>query len=94
MTNHVHILIATKEKQLGYFIGRVNSMYAKYFNDKYNYIGHLFQDRYFSELIEDDKQMLTTSQYIHLNPVRANMVNLPEDYEWSSFTTGEKGFFI
>ena len=52
MYNHVHILISTKYRHLSFFISRINSIYTKYFNKKYNYIGHLFQDRYFSELIE------------------------------------------
>lgn len=92
MTNHVHILVKTKEIHISRLIGRINGIYAKWFNDKYDYIGHLFQDRYFAELIESDSQMLTASQYIHLNPVRANMVALPEEYEWSSFKmyTGKK----
>lgn len=51
----------------------------------YNYIGHLFQDRYHSEVIETDGQLLTTSRYIHLNPVRANMVKNPQEYLWSSY---------
>ena len=86
MDNHVHILIKIGEKPLGQFIGRINSKYAKYYNKKYNYIGHLFQDRYFSEIIESDAQMLETSRYIHLNPVRAKMVEKPENYEWSSYS--------
>ena len=86
MNNHVHILIKTGEKALGQFIGRISSKYAKYYNKKYNCIGHLFQDRYFSELIEKDSQMLETSRYIHLNPVRAKMVEKPECYEWSSYS--------
>ena len=86
MDNHVHLLIKTEEKPLGQFIGRINSKYAKYYNKKYNYIGHLFQDRYFSELIESDSQMLETSRYIHLNPVRAKMVEKPENYEWSTYS--------
>lgn len=85
MDNHVHILIKTENKPVGQLIGRINGRYAKYFNKKYNYIGHLFQDRYYSELIESDSQMLDTSRYIHLNPVRANMVKKPEDYKWSSY---------
>jgi REP element-mobilizing transposase RayT len=85
MTNHVHILVKTKELHIGRLIGRVNGIYAKWFNDKYNYVGHLFQDRYYAELIENDAQMLTASQYIHLNPVRANMVAIPEQYRWSSY---------
>ena len=54
MDNHVHILIKTAEKPLGQFIGRISSKYAKYYNKKYNYIGHLFQDRYFSAIIKSD----------------------------------------
>ena len=86
MDNHVHILIKTEDKPLGPFIGRINSKYAKHYNKKYNYIGHLFQDRYFSEVIESDTQMLETSRYIHLNPVRAKMVENPESFEWSSYS--------
>ena len=50
-----------------------------------NYIGHLFQAKYFAESIESDKQMLETSRYVHLNPVKANMVEKPEQYKWSSY---------
>ncbi|AKN33463.1 transposase [Clostridium carboxidivorans P7] len=85
MDNHVHILVKTKDKAPGQFIGRVNAMYAKYFNKKYNYIGHLFQDRYHPEFIKSDEQMLEASRYIHLNPIRANMVERPEEYQWSSY---------
>lgn len=92
MDNHVHMLIRTEDSPPGKFIGRINAIYAKYFNKKYNYIGHLFQDRYHPEFIKDDKQMLEVSRYIHLNPVRANMVLKPEEYEWSSYSMyiGEK----
>lgn len=85
MDNHVHILISTKDRHLCFFVSRINSIYTKYFNKKYNYIGHLFQDIYFSELIEKDEQMLETSRYIHLNPVKANMVEKPEEYKMSSY---------
>ncbi|MBZ9688912.1 transposase [Clostridium estertheticum] len=92
MDNHIHILLKTKERHMKDFMARVSSIYAKFFNDKYNYIGHLYQDRYFAELIESDSQMLDTSRYIHLNPVKANMVEKPEDYNWSSYSMyiGEK----
>ncbi|MFD3155957.1 transposase [Haloimpatiens sp. FM7330] len=85
MDNHVHILIKTKDNPPGKFIGRVNGIYAKYFNKKYDYIGHLFQGRYHKEFIKNDAQMLEVSRYIHLNPVRANMVKKPERYKWSSY---------
>jgi putative transposase len=56
-----------------------------YFNNKYNFIGHLFQGRYKAEIIEKDAYNLQTSRYIHLNPVKASMVELPEEYQWSSY---------
>jgi putative transposase len=85
MDNHIHIMLETKDMHFKNYITRINSIYAKFFNHKYNYIGHLYQDRYFSELIETDSQALETSRYIHLNPVRANMVIKPEEYKWSSY---------
>ncbi|WP_186429910.1 transposase [Clostridium sp. BSD9I1] len=85
MNNHVHLLIKTENKPIGNFIGRINSMYAKYYNKKHNYIGHLFQDRYYSELIKSDVQMLEVSRYIHLSPVRAKMIKTPGEYKWSSY---------
>jgi putative transposase len=92
MTNHIHLLIETTDCDISNFIKRVHSRYAENFNKKYNYIGHLFQGRYKSEIIEEDNYMLEVSRYVHLNPVRANMVDKPEDYKWSSYTmyTGEK----
>ena len=86
MDNHVHLMIKTDDKPLANLISRISSIYTRYFNKKYNYIGHLFQDRYYSELIEDDKQMLETSRYVHLNPVKAKMVETPSEYRWSSYT--------
>lgn len=92
MDNHVHLMIKTDDRPLANLISRISSIYTRYFNKKYNYIGHLFQDRYYSELIEDDKQMLETSRYVHLNPVKAKMVETPSEYRWSSYTmfTGKK----
>ncbi|WP_461207861.1 transposase [Clostridium sp. DL1XJH146] len=86
MDNHVHLLLHTYNKHMKYFMARLNGVYAKFFNEKYNYCGHLYEKRYFSELIENDSQMLQTSRYIHLNPVRAKMVEKPEDYRWSSYS--------
>lgn len=85
MTNHVHLLIGTNESSIGNIMKKINMLYSIYFNKKYNLIGHLFQGRYRAELIEEDNYILEASRYIHLNPVRANMVDMPEDYEWSSY---------
>lgn len=86
MDNHIHLLVKTEDMHICNFITRVNSIYANYFNKKYKYVGHLYQDRYFTELIESDAQLLSASRYIHLNPIRARMVKKPEDYSWSSYS--------
>ena len=84
MTNHVHLQIETSDVPLWFPLQYVNLNYTKYFNKKYNYVGHLFQGRYTSVCIEDDAQLLQTSRYIHLNPVKANMTRTPDVYRWSS----------
>lgn len=84
--NHVHLLVKFKEIHISLFISRVYGMYAKIFNKKYRYLGTLYQKRYFTEIIENDSQLLATSRYIHLNPVKAKMVNKSEEYKWSSYS--------
>jgi putative transposase len=86
MTNHAHLQVQTKEKHIKYLMMRVNRFYAKYFSNKYQYVGHLFQARCGSELVEEDSYVLETSRYIHLNPVRAKIVEKPDMYQWSSYS--------
>jgi hypothetical protein len=64
----------------------INSLYSKYYNEKYKVVGHLFQGRYHAEIIEDEVYALQISRYIHLNPVKAKMVNNPSMYAWSSYS--------
>lgn len=85
MSNHFHIMVETKDTHIKYFMSRVNSQYAKYFNGKYEYIGYVFQGRYHSQIIDNDIEMMEVSRYIHLNPVKAKIVNDPEEYIWSSY---------
>jgi len=68
MTNHVHLHIETAEINISIIMKRINLLYTQYFNNKYNFVGHLFQDRFKSELIETDQYHLKISRYIHLNP--------------------------
>ena len=86
MTNHIHLQIETKSVHIKKLMCRINTFYAKYFNNKYDYHGHLFQGRYGSQIIDSDSYILEASRYISLNPVRANIVEKPEDYEWSSYS--------
>lgn len=85
MDNHVHLLIHTSTQSLGPLMKKINMNYAIYFNKKYNYVGYLHQGRFRSDLVKNSSHLLTVSRYIHLNPVAANMVEVPEAYPHSSY---------
>ncbi len=85
MTNHYHLLIETPVPNLSKAIKWINGSYAMYFNRKRELSGHLFQGRYKALLIDADEYLKHLSRYIHLNPVRAAMVESPKDYPWSSY---------
>lgn len=94
MTNHFHLQIETIDHKPGKIMQYILTNYSNHYNTKYNYIGHLFQGRYVGELIEDDAYFIYTSKYIHLNPVKANIIAQPTAYPWSSYPVyiGEKIF--
>ena len=83
MDNHVHLLIKS-ENNINKFMQCIETVYAMYFNKKYKRVGHLFQDRYRSIAIENDKYLLECIRYIHKNPVKAKISSM-ENYKWSSY---------
>lgn len=85
LTNHYHFLIETPKANLSKCMQYINSSYTTYFNRKRKRAGHLFQGRYAGILVEEEAYLLKLSRYIHLNPIRANMAKLPEEFEWSSY---------
>ncbi len=85
MTNHFHLLVRIPIANLAAGMQRFLSAHAKGIAVRHQRPGHLFQGRYKAELIEDESYYWTVSRYIHLNPVRAHLVALPEDWPWSSF---------
>ncbi len=85
MSNHVHMLIKTRELPLEHIFRRIGTRYAIWFNHKHNRVGHLLQDRYKSECVEDEQYFLTVFRYILQNPVKAGIKNRPEQYRWSSY---------
>lgn len=86
MPNHFHFIIEQHGKtSLSTLMSKIFISYAMYINKKYNRVGHLLQDRFKSNLIENDEQLMWTSAYIHMNPVKDKMVSSPEKYEWSSY---------
>ena len=84
MGNHVHILIKDIKDELDLIIKKLAGSYAYYFNWKYERIGHLFQDRFKSEVVNDDSYYLALIRYIHQNPQKANIASVQE-YKWSSY---------
>ena len=84
MGNHVHLLIGEGNESLSVTMKRIGVSFAWFYNWKYNTTGHLFQDRYRSEKIEDDRYLLTVIRYIHQNPVKPGIVRYPSDWKWSS----------
>lgn len=85
MGNHYHLLIETPKGNLSQIMLHINGAYTNYFNIKHKRRGHLFQGRYKSILVEADAYAGELSRYIHLNPVRAGLVDMPEKYLWSSY---------
>jgi putative transposase len=85
MTNHYHLLLETPEGNLSQIMRHINGAYTTYYNVKRKRSGHLFQGRYNAVLLEVDAHAKELSRYIHLNPVRAGLVEKPEDYLWSSY---------
>lgn len=86
MTTHYHILIETPNKNLSKIMHHLNSSYTTYINIKRKRSGHLFQGRYKAILVDKDSYLLELSRYMHLNPVRAKMVERPEEYPYSSYS--------
>jgi len=91
MRNHYHLLLETPDANLSIAIKYLNGGYAQGFNRRHHRVGHLFQGRFKSQLVEKETYLLVVCRYIVLNPVRDNLVGSPSDWVWSSYRaqTGE-----
>lgn len=86
MDNHVHLLLSCSQKaSLSRVMQVLTTQYARWFNRRYRRNGHLFQGRFHSSWIGRDPYFVVVSRYIHLNPVRAGLVDRPSKYPWSSY---------
>ncbi len=85
MANHYHLLLETTQANISKIMHYINGSYTTYHNIKRHRCGHLFQGRYKSIVVDKDSYFLELSRYIHLNPVRAKIVQVPEKYKWSSY---------
>jgi putative transposase len=85
MGNHYHLLLETPEANLSEGMHRLNSNYSHFFNDKYEKVGHVIQERFYSRLVRDDRDLFGLFRYVLLNPVKDGLVRSPEQWRWSSY---------
>jgi len=86
MNNHVHLVILPElSTQLGKFMQKVNLTYMCYYRYKYGLVGHLWQGRYKSLIIDTERYLMQCGRYAELNPVRAGFVSYPDQYAFSSY---------
>lgn len=92
MSNHYHLLIETQQPTLSKGMKYINGVYTQQFNKRHKRVGHVFQGRFKSILVESEAYLLELARYVVLNPVRANMVRSAKDWPWSSYraTAGMK----
>ena len=95
MTNHIHLLATPGfEDSISKTFQSVGRRYVQYFNFTYKRSGTLWEGRYRATVVDSERYLLTLMRYIELNPVRAGMVAVPQDYPWSSYrrnASGESG---
>ena len=85
MDNHYHLLIETPGSNLSFGMRQLNGVYTQAYNRCHRRVGHLFQGRYKSILVEKEPHLLELCRYVVLNPVRARMVKHPGKWKWSSY---------
>ena len=96
MDNHVHLLLRSGLQEMSEAFKWINIKFAGRYNHKYERVGHVFQDRFKSEIISTEEYLIQALRYIHNNPVKAKMVLDVSTYEWSSYNsyTGESNVLI
>lgn len=92
MTNHIHLLVTPEAKEsISRMMQYVGRRYVPYINHTYGTSGSIWEGRYKASLISDEQYLLNCMRYIELNPVRANMVDSPGQYRWSSYRHNAQG---
>lgn len=85
MDNHYHLMIETPDSNLSRGMRQLNGVYTQKYNWWHSKTGHIFQGRYKSILVDRENYLLELCRYVVLNSVRANMVEKPEEWKWSSY---------
>ena len=85
LTNHLHLALKTPLPNLSRGMQVFLSSYASVWARRHRFVGHVFQGRYRTELVEDESYLWILTRYVHLNPVRAGLVADPSGWPWSSY---------
>jgi putative transposase len=85
MGNHYHLVVETMRANLSRGMRHLNGQYTQCFNHRHASVGHLFQGRYKAILVHREPYLLALSRYVVLNPVRAGLVRLPDEWRWSNY---------
>jgi REP-associated tyrosine transposase len=85
MTNHFHLLATTVEPTVSEGMQYLNGCYGQWYDWRHGYEGHVFERRFWSELVETDFHLFEAARYIVLNPVRARLCGTAADWNWSSY---------
>lgn len=85
MPNHFHLTVQPRLPNLSVMLHRLHSRYAQWWNRRHDHVGHVFQGRFKDQIVQHERYLLCLCRYVARNPVRANLVTQPEDWEWSSF---------
>lgn len=86
MDNHYHLLVETPEGNLSKGMRQLNGLYTQRYNQRHGRTGHVFQGRYKAILIDKENYLLMVSRYVLLNPVRAMLIQKPDEWRWSSYS--------
>ena len=85
MDNHFHIVVETIDGHLSAGMRQLNGVYTQWHNRSHNRVGHVFQGRFKAIIVQREAYLLELARYVVLNPVRAGICDLPEDWPWSSY---------
>ena len=85
MDNHAHFLFHCDNiSNMSLVMKYANTLFATFYNKRQNRVGYVFRNRFYSEIIKNEKHLYSCVQYIHLNPVKAHIIHNPENYKFSS----------
>jgi putative transposase len=92
MPTHFHLVLTPRQDDgIGRLMQYTGRYYVQHFNRRYERSGTLWEGRYRATLLDPDRYLLVASRYVELNAVRAGLVDMPADYEWSSYAANATG---